>query len=149
MHALEIGADDYLVKPFSMKELVARVGAAARRGTRAQDPRRGDEIVIEELRLDTKNVQAFVDDQSAELTPRVPAALCARARDGPRPHPRRAAPARLGPARVAPRPHGRRLRAQAAREDRPSCVAHTFLQTRYGVGYKLEPELKAERVTLS
>ena len=54
MHALEIGADDYLVKPFSMKELVARVGAAARRGTRAQDPRRGDEIVIEELRLDTE-----------------------------------------------------------------------------------------------
>jgi two-component system response regulator TctD len=32
VHALEIGADDYLVKPFSMKELVARVQAAARRG---------------------------------------------------------------------------------------------------------------------
>ena len=32
MHALEIGADDHLVKPFSMKELVARVQVAARRG---------------------------------------------------------------------------------------------------------------------
>ena len=31
VHALEIGADDYLVKPFSMKELVARVQAQARR----------------------------------------------------------------------------------------------------------------------
>ena len=69
VHALEIGADDYLVKPFSMKELVARVGAAARRGTRAQDPRRGEEIVIEELRLDPRNVQAYVDGQSADLTP--------------------------------------------------------------------------------
>ena len=68
VHALEIGADDYLV-PFSMKELVARVGAAARRGTRAQDPRRGEEIVIEELRLDPRNVQAYVDGRSADLTP--------------------------------------------------------------------------------
>src|SRR5215207_8639845 len=33
VHALEIGADDYLVKPFSMRELVARVQVASRRGT--------------------------------------------------------------------------------------------------------------------
>ena len=36
VHALEIGADDYLVKPFSMKELVARVQAAVRRGGRGE-----------------------------------------------------------------------------------------------------------------
>jgi two-component system OmpR family response regulator len=36
VHALEIGADDYLVKPFSMKELVARVQVAARRGVRGR-----------------------------------------------------------------------------------------------------------------
>ena len=44
VHALEIGADDYLVKPFSMKELAARVGAAARRGVSEAEPRRGDRI---------------------------------------------------------------------------------------------------------
>ena len=49
IHALEIGADDYLVKPFSMKELVARVRVAARRGVRAQDASRGEALEIEEL----------------------------------------------------------------------------------------------------
>ncbi len=124
VHALEIGADDYLVKPFSMKELVARVGAAARRGTRAQDPRRGEEIVIEELRLDPKNVQAYVDGKSADLTPTEFRLLYALALEhGARAHPRRAPAASLGASRVAPRSHGRRLRPQAAREDRPPRVA--------------------------
>src|SRR3954447_26907967 len=69
VHALEIGADDYLVKPFSMKELVARVQAAARRGLRAQPEERGDPIEIDELRIDPREVQAYVDGESAELTP--------------------------------------------------------------------------------
>src|SRR5512141_1996707 len=69
VHALQIGADDYLVKPFSMKELVARVQAAARRGVRGIHEERGEEIVIEELRIDPRSVQAFVDGENAELTP--------------------------------------------------------------------------------
>src|SRR5262249_18353116 len=57
VHALELGADDYLVKPFSMKELVARVRAAARRGARPQETERGDAIHIEELTIDPRRVQ--------------------------------------------------------------------------------------------
>src|SRR5438094_8415353 len=68
VHALEIGADDYIVKPFSMKELVARVQAAARRGVRAQPEERGAAIEIEELRIDPREVQASVDGQRGELT---------------------------------------------------------------------------------
>src|SRR4249920_275433 len=46
VHALEIGADDYLVKPFSMRELVARVSVSSRRGGREQSEDRGDPIEI-------------------------------------------------------------------------------------------------------
>src|SRR3954465_9744110 len=69
VHALEIGADDYLVKPFSMKELVARVQAAARRAVRRDETPRGEPIEIEELTIDPREVQAYVDGESASLTP--------------------------------------------------------------------------------
>src|SRR5438046_7431934 len=69
VHALEIGADDYLVKPFSMNELVARVRASSRRTLRRDETPRGEPIEIEELRIDPREVQAYVDGQSAERTP--------------------------------------------------------------------------------
>ena len=143
VHALEIGADDYLVKPFSMKELIARVGAAARRGTRAQDPRRGDEIVIEELRLDTKNVQAYVDDQSADLTPTEFRLLYALALEQGRVLTRDELLQRVWGRRASHRDRTVDVFVRKLREkvDHRSS-RHTFLQTRYGVGYKLEPELK-------
>src|SRR5436853_6531453 len=56
IHALEIGADDYLVKPFSMKELVARVRAASRRASRRDDSARGEPIDLEGLRIDPLEV---------------------------------------------------------------------------------------------
>ena len=119
VHALEIGADDYLVKPFSMKELVARVRAASRRGTRAERSEDGEAIEIEELRIDPKQVQAYVDGESAGLTPTEFRVLYALALERGRVvEPRRAAAEAVGPPRGSPRPDRRRLRPQAAREDR-------------------------------
>ncbi len=143
VHALEIGADDYLVKPFSMKELVARVGAAARRGTRAQDPRRGEEIVIEELRLDPRNVQAYVDGESADLTPTEFRLAYALALETGRVLTRDELLQRVWGRRASHRDRTVDVFVRKLREKIDGRASrHTFLQTRYGVGYKLEAERK-------
>jgi len=143
VHALELGADDYLVKPFSMKELAARVTAVARRGTRAPDPRRDDEIVIQELRLDPRNVQAYVNGESANVTPTEFRLLYALALEQGRVLTRDELLQRVWGRRATHRDRTvdvfvRKLREKIDRR----ATSHTFLQTRYGVGYKLEPEPK-------
>jgi DNA-binding response OmpR family regulator len=143
IHALEIGADDYLVKPFSMKELVARVGAVSRRGTRAQEPRRGEEIVVEELRLDPRNVQAYVDGASADLTPTEFRLLYALALEEGRVLTRDELLQRVWGRRATHRDRTVDVFVRKLREKIDSrAPRHTFLQTRYGVGYKLEAEQK-------
>jgi two-component system alkaline phosphatase synthesis response regulator PhoP len=143
VHALEIGADDYLVKPFSMRELVARVGAAARRGVRPAEERRGDAIEIEELRIDPREVQAFVDGKSASLTPTEFKLLYTLALDRGRVVTRDELLQKVWGRRETHRDRTvdvfvRRLRQKI---DRPA-PRHSFIQTRFGVGYKLEPEPK-------
>lgn len=65
---LELGADDYVVKPFSPREVVARVRAVLRR---LAPPVEDASQVIEvgELRLDTARRVLNVGDQSVDLTP--------------------------------------------------------------------------------
>ena len=139
VHALEIGADDYLVKPFSMKELVARVAAAARRGTQAAEPRRGEEIEIEELRIDPRNVQAYVDGQSAGLTPTEFRLLYTLAQDAGRVFTRDELLQRVWGRRATHRDRTVDVFVRKLREKVDTrAPRHTFIHTRYGVGYKLE-----------
>jgi two-component system phosphate regulon response regulator PhoB len=62
----EVGADDYVVKPFSVREVMLRVRALLRRQQR--DEPEGSEVAFGRLRLDSGGHRAWVDDQEAVLT---------------------------------------------------------------------------------
>jgi two-component system alkaline phosphatase synthesis response regulator PhoP len=63
---LELGADDYLTKPFNPPEVVARVKAILRRSSGALKPPAG---VHRSLRLDLERHTATIDDRLLDLTP--------------------------------------------------------------------------------
>ncbi len=65
---LEIGADDYVVKPFSPRELVARVKAILRRGPRLDGADEADIIEIGDLRLDARTHDVIVRGIPVELS---------------------------------------------------------------------------------
>lgn len=67
---LEIGADDYITKPFSMRELVARVDANIRRTSMAAPVASAAMSVAGDLSIDTDSRQVFRGGQSIELTQR-------------------------------------------------------------------------------
>jgi DNA-binding response OmpR family regulator len=68
---LELGADDYVAKPFSPREVVARVRAVLRRTRDATTAAGGEELIrFRELEIDARRREVRVDDRRVELTPK-------------------------------------------------------------------------------
>ena len=68
--ALEFGADDFMVKPFGMRELVARIRAVARRTGPADAALSTTTQEIGPLRIDRRTQKVFVNGQDVYLTPK-------------------------------------------------------------------------------
>ncbi|MEQ1874579.1 MAG: response regulator transcription factor [Ilumatobacteraceae bacterium] len=69
IHGLEVGADDYVTKPFSPRELVLRVSAILRRGRSSSPDTSGESFGGGMLLIDEATHRVTVNDSAVELTP--------------------------------------------------------------------------------
>ena len=142
VRALEIGADDYLVKPFGRAELLARISALMRRaGPVSERAGAGGGLTLGALRLEPGRHEARVGDTALSLTPTEYRILEALVRAGGDlvPHHRLARagwPAEADPDLLWLKPHLARLRSKVRAAGGPDVVAVR------GVGYRMaaEPE---------
>ena len=67
---LEVGADDYVTKPFSMRELAARVRAVLRRGGEWELPDVAGTLEVKGVRMDPERYEVAVRGKTVELPPK-------------------------------------------------------------------------------
>ena len=137
---LEMGADDYIVKPFSPQELVSRVRAVLRRARKPEEEEQEQPLAIGDIRMEPKTRLVLVRGERVNLTAKEFDLLLHLMR-----HPRQVFTRDqlleriwglsdyIDPGTVTV--HIRRLREKL--EIDPSKPEH--LQTVWGVGYKFEP----------
>ena len=66
VHGLSVGADDYITKPFSMRELIARINALLRRSGLGQSEK---PLQFGPLKLDPSSHRVFIDDKTVDIGP--------------------------------------------------------------------------------
>jgi DNA-binding response OmpR family regulator len=133
----EAGADDYVTKPFGMKELIARINANLKR---SETGTRGKVIEAGDLRLDTKNFTAYAGGESLDLRLKEFELLAALASTPGELRSREELAkevwghAGVGSSRTID-VHIRRIRATLERKS-----AYDYIHTARGLGYRFEPK---------
>ncbi|MDJ0632243.1 MAG: response regulator transcription factor [Xenococcaceae cyanobacterium MO_188.B29] len=137
IEGLDAGADDYLVKPFELEELSARIRALLRRGNSTLPP----VLTWGELKLDPSTCEVFYQDNLLSLSPKEYKLLEFFLRNGRRVFSRAQILEHLWsfeqvPEEATVKAHIRGLRQKLESAGAP----HDLIETVYGLGYRLKEE---------
>ena len=139
VEGLDLGADDYMVKPVSLVELVARLNAAQRRGSRGSAP-----LVLGAIALDPLSRALTLSGTPFDPPPRERTLLEVLLRAAPRPVAKEALEARLAGMDRAVQPNAVEVYVHRLRARLGQAGAGVVIQTVRGLGYRLEAAAPGE-----
>ncbi|MBC7825906.1 MAG: response regulator [Candidatus Parcubacteria bacterium] len=141
---LDAGADDYVVKPFEEEELVARIRALLRRGSKASQPI----LEWDDLRLDPSSCEVTYANKLLALTPKEYGLLELFLRNSRRVFSCGMILEHLWTYQDMPGEEAVRTHIKGLRQKLRAAGAADFIETVYGIGYRLKPlEEARERST--
>ncbi len=140
VHGLEIGADDYVTKPFSMKEMVARVSAHLRRRDTERARGAAGTIEAEGLVINPEQMQAFAGGESVLLTHREFQVLLVLAKATGKPLARNKIYREAWGYEMMAGDRSVDVFVRKVRQKLKAAIPDTdFVITHYGVGYRFDP----------
>lgn len=144
INGLDVGADDYLVKPVDLQKLLARIRALLRRGCMTSSPI----LVWGDLRLNPSTYEVSYRQTPVHLTPKEYALLELLLRNGRRVLSRRVMIEHVWPLEATPEEHTVKVHIRGLRQKlKAAGAADDLIETVHSIGYRLHPAHERERGT--